>query len=159
MQETYRAAASIIVLRPSAEASDGSFDLLLLHKPRKRDSWQLPQGGQEGEETIEECALRELHEEAGMKNVDVFGTSKQVYQYDFPLSFRRFRPDHIKGQRIAFIFALADKQAVVRVDGDEIDHYQWTKPAQLSLFLKRKEYLALVHDLLQEAKDLLKKRR
>lgn len=163
MQETYRAAASIIVLRPSGPqdtsgSSRESFDVLLLHKPRKRDAWQLPQGGFEQGETAEECAVRELREEAGLSNVMVIGTSSQVYQYDFPASFRRFRPDHIKGQRIEFVFALADEEEKVHVDGKEVDRHQWAKPSQLQLFIKRKEYLDLVTDLVREAEDILRQR-
>ena len=52
MEDCYRQAASLLVLRPAATAKAG-YELLLLHKPRKRDVWQLPQGGKEEGETAE----------------------------------------------------------------------------------------------------------
>ena len=59
----YRQAVSALVLRPvSVCAPDGTgsdiYEILLVHKPRKRDDWQLPQGGMEGDETPEMTARR-----------------------------------------------------------------------------------------------------
>jgi putative (di)nucleoside polyphosphate hydrolase len=138
-----------MLLLRNAEGGDG-FEILLLHKPRKKDAWQLPQGGMEGDETPEECAVRELKEEAGLTGVQVLGTSDTVYQYDFPASYRRFRPDHICGQKIMFVFALAPENAEVRVDAKEVDRYQWVKVGALPKILKRKEYLELTQHLYAE---------
>jgi 8-oxo-dGTP pyrophosphatase MutT (NUDIX family) len=153
MPDIYRQAASLLLLRADA---NGDFEMLLLHKPRKRDAWQLPQGGREEGETSEECALRELNEEAGLTKVHIIGKSNTVYQYDFPASYRRFRPDSICGQRIEFVFAIADPNEEVNVDGKEIDRYLWIKPQEVSRFIKRKEYLSLTKSLIDEALALAK---
>ncbi len=153
MKDTYRLAASLLLLRPTA---DDRFELLLLHKPRKRDAWQLPQGGVEQGETTEECALRELQEEAGITDIEILGKSALVYQYDFPTSYRRFRPDHICGQRIEFVFAVTDADTQVVVDKKEIDKFLWIHPAEIGKYIKRKEYLELVLQLLKEALDTVK---
>lgn len=152
MQDCYRYAASMLLFRSEEGVlSDG--EILLLHKPRKKDAWQLPQGGiEEGEDAVQ-CAIRELKEEADLDGVRMLGKSSTVYQYDFPASYRRFRPDHICGQKIEFVYAIAPENAVVTVDGVEVDRYQWVKPDQLPKFLKRKEYLELVHHLLEEARE------
>ncbi len=155
MQDIYRSAASLLVLRP---AKDGGYDLLLLHKPRKRDAWQLPQGGAEEGETAAECAVRELQEEAGITNIEVLGTSDLVYKYDFPASYRRFRPDHICGQRIEFVFGICPADTVVTVDNVEVDAYQWIHTEKVGDVLKRKEYVALVRSLIQEACGMLESR-
>jgi 8-oxo-dGTP pyrophosphatase MutT (NUDIX family) len=159
MTDVYRQAASILVLRPvSACGPDGcgdAYQILLLHKPRRRDNWQIPQGGIEHGEDVEKAALRELEEEAGLKDCRVLGQSAKLYQYDFPSSFRRFRPDNVRGQQIRFVYALAPKDAKVRVDGKEIDGHTWTEKGKLSAYLKRKEYLGLVNDLYDEAVDLI----
>jgi 8-oxo-(d)GTP phosphatase len=158
MQETYRQAAAILVLRPTEYTmpDTGGLELLLLHKPRKRDAWQLPQGGQEEGETSEQCAVRELEEEAGLTDVLVIGASNRVYQYDFPASFRRFRPDHIKGQQIAFVFALVSREATVRVDNVEVDDAVWITPDRLPQYITRQEYLDIVRQLVAEAVPLIR---
>ncbi len=152
MQEIYRPAASVLVLRPDADpASGAAHQILLLHKPRKTDAWQLPQGGVEERESVTETALRELREEAGLTDCRVIGVSSRVYQYDFPQSFRRFRPDNVRGQRIQYVFALAPWDAAVRVDGEEVDGSTWVPVAQLGQYIRREEYLQIVKELYAEA--------
>lgn len=121
-----------------------------MHKPRKNDAWQLPQGGVEGEETTEQAALRELKEEAGIGTCTLLGKSARVYQYDFPPSFRRFRPDNVCGQHIEFIFALDSGEAVT-VDGKEVDAFVWVEPSCFSHYVQRKEYGDLIVSLYGEA--------
>ncbi len=157
-EETYREAAAILVLRPSGDTKsrEDGLEMLLLHKPRKRDAWQLPQGGMEEGESVGQTAVRELAEEAGLQHVTVFGESGATYRYDFPASFRRFRPDHIKGQRIRFVFALISREAQVTVDQQEVDDYVWLLPSALSQYIVRKEYRSIVEELYREAASLIR---
>jgi len=148
----YRQAASMLLLKPE---NGGGYSILLLHKPRKKDAWQLPQGGVEGNETPEECAVRELQEEAGLSDARVLGRSDTIYQYDFPTSYRRFRPDNICGQKIYFVFGLAPLGSDVQVDNKEVDQFRWLPVEQLPKFLKLKEYLDLVKHLYDEALKLV----
>ena len=155
MPDTYRSAAAILVLRPATRGG-GRHEVLLVHKPRKKDSWQLPQGGTEEGETPEQCAVRELREEAGIdKGLRVLGVSDAEYAYDFPESYKRFRPDGVTGQRIRFVMAMADADVRMKVDGVEIDRGIWISPRDLEQFLHRREYLTLVRGLIDEAERLL----
>ena len=90
MEDVYRACSSIVVFKKNENPTK----ILLLHKPRKKDAWQIPQGGVDEGETHEEAALRELKEESGLVG-KLVGKSETVYQYDFPDSYRRFRPDNV----------------------------------------------------------------
>ena len=152
MSDVYRQAASILVVRP---AHSGGYELLLLHKPRKRDAWQLPQGGVEQGETAEQAALRELGEEAGITTATILGTSDAVYQYDFPPAYRRFRPDNIRGQRIVFLLASVPAGTEVTVDGKEIDASEWMPLAKVKGYVRRPEYVGLVQRLYDETLALL----
>lgn len=155
MTDVYRHAASILVLR-AKETTD--YDILLLRKPRKRDAWQLPQGGVEAGETVQQAALRELQEEAGITGCTVLGESARVYQYEFPASFRRFRPDNVQGQQIGFVLALAPADTEVRVDQNEIIDHLWVKPEEVGAHIRRKEYLDIINALYQEAMQRLSDR-
>lgn len=152
MKEIYRRCASIVVFQ---SRPGGTHTILLLRKPRKRDSWQLPQGGVEEGESLEAAAVRELEEEAGIA-VRAIGQSKRVYQYDFPPSYRRFRPDHVCGQKIGFVFAKVAAETDIQVDDREINGFVWATEADLGKYLKRKAYREIVIGLIAEGSSLLR---
>lgn len=155
--DSYRQCAAIAVFRATEELqADGQpvYELLILHKPRKRDAWQLPQGGVEAGESVQQAALRELKEEASIA-VTPLGLSKECYQYDFPKSYRRFRPDHVCGQCVRFMFGLKENSLPIHVDGKEIDAYAWIQPSELRKYVSRKEYLAVAEEVIAEGLALL----
>ncbi len=156
MTDCYREAASILLLRPDENGGWDDFEVFLIHKPRKKDAWQLPQGGKEPGETDEQCAVRELKEEAGIGGVRVLGVSEDIYQYDFPKSYRRFRPDNICGQKIAFVIGTVGRDAEPKLDGVEVNDCVWVKPKGMGKYVRRKEYFALVKGLIDEARELLR---
>ena len=127
---------------------------MLLHKPRKKDSWQLPQGGVEDGEDYQQAALRELKEEAGI-DAKLIGKSENVYKYDFPPSYRRFRPDKVCGQRIEFSFGIVETDTEVQVDQREIDKFVWINPDQLGKYIKRKKYADFIRGLVEEGVGIL----
>lgn len=151
MNEKYRSCASVLVMRNMVSG----VDLLLVHKPRKNDSWQLPQGGIEPGEALPEAALRELREETGLKPTEVIGISRQVYQYNYSADYRRLHNDNICGQRLNFVFVLLKESAEVVPDGQEIDDYRWVKTDQLDSFIFRPEYLETVKKVAAEGAEKL----
>ncbi len=156
MPDHYRQAASLLLLKPVSVCEPGGeckdiYQLLLLHKPRKNDAWQLPQGGVEAGESTEQAALRELCEEAGIRDCKIIGKSEKCYQYDFPESFRKFKRDDVCGQCIHYFYALAPRDVSVQVDNKEIDGHIWVDLAQVEHYVKRAAYKELVEQLYSEA--------
>lgn len=150
----YRKAVSALVLKPADVCSpDGCgtlYSILLVHKPRRRDAWQLPQGGLEEGETASEAALRELQEETGLTVESVSHVSDKTYCYDFPPEFvERHKPIN-DGQTLCFVVVEVAKDVVVTVDQNEIDSYMWITPEQLPQHIERDAYRDVLQTVLQE---------
>lgn len=149
--KTHRPCVSIALLNPEG-------NVLLVHKPRKHDAWQIPQGGiepfdfaqgKEGE-SVKEAARRELREETGIELHTPLTVSRHSYQYDYPQGFIRAKKPRFAGQHLTFVAATVPHDTPVKVDQRELDTYQWVSPSDLGKYLKRKEYLEVVQKVIQE---------
>jgi 8-oxo-dGTP pyrophosphatase MutT (NUDIX family) len=117
-----RLAASVIVLRDSA---DGPEVLLVQRNPAQRfmgGAWVFPGGAVHGEETPAEAGLRELDEEASLR----LGTGAGAL---VPFS-RWITPAEVKLRFDTFFFvAEAPEGADPQVDGQECVGLAWKRPA------------------------------
>ena len=146
----YRHAVSALVLKRTNDGMTPLWHILLVHKPRKHDAWQLPQGGLEPGEKAAEAALRELREETGLCIDAVAFESAQTYCYDFPPSFvERFHPVN-DGQQLCFVVVEAPSNARVTVDQREVDAFAWVTVDELARYIERPEYLRVIRELLTE---------
>ncbi len=158
----FRPAVAAPVLKPTSVCSpDGDcsqlYQLLLVHKPRMKDAWQLPQGGIEEGESMEQAAVRELEEETGLKVGKATLLSKASYSYDFPPDFLvRFKPKNA-GQTLCFAVFIVESDPTVKADGKEIDSFVWILPEQLPRYIVRKEYLKVIEEVIAESKSVLPK--
>ena len=55
----------------------------------KREAWQMPQGGVNKDEKMENAAYRELYEETGIKKAKIILRSKKWFQYNIPLPLKK----------------------------------------------------------------------
>lgn len=93
-------------------------------------SWQMPQGGVNEGEPIEDAAFREMREETGTDNAKILRVSEKVYTYDLPHHLLgKLWQGKYKGQEqrwIAFEFT-GEEREITLYDGvhPEFMNYQW----------------------------------
>lgn len=100
-----------------------------------RDAWQMPQGGIDDGETIEQAAFRELEEEIGTNRMEILAVSTEKLRYDLP--------DHLlgkvwkgrwRGQEqvwIAALFTGTDTDIDLDTKHPEFDAWKWVPADQL----------------------------
>jgi putative (di)nucleoside polyphosphate hydrolase len=116
-------------------------------------AWQMPQGGIDEGEDVEEAALRELEEETGIARhlVDVLARSKDEYFYDLPEDLvGKLWKGQWRGQRqwwFLLRFKGDDSDINIATDMQEFSEWRWVEPAQLPDLIvpfKRRIYEGLV---------------
>lgn len=73
--------------------------------------WQMPQGGVDPGEGIEEAAVRELYEETGVRSTRLLVMTPGWLVYDFPSDYKARKRDRWRGQK--------QKWALMLFEGDD----------------------------------------
>jgi 8-oxo-dGTP diphosphatase len=105
-------------------------DVLLVHRP-KYDDWTFPKGKAEDGETDEECALREVLEETGLRCElgSEVGTTEYVDS--------RGRPKRVR-------WWLMDPAGGAFTPTEEVDEVRWLAPADAAGLLSYERDLTLL---------------
>lgn len=124
-----RAAGGVVV----REAESG-VEVLVVHRPRYGD-WTFPKGKAEEGEPDEECALREVEEETGLRCelLDELEETSYVDGHGRPKRVRYWRMRPVDGSRLAF--------------RHEVDAAEWVSPAGARRLLTYERDLALLDAL------------
>lgn len=98
------------------------------------EHWQLPQGGIDKGESVEQTGLREVFEETGLSNIKLTHISPQTYSYTWFNGRRHLLGSskyHFRGQEqvIAYFEVVGDPE--VKLDGREFIDYKWVLPIEL----------------------------
>lgn len=147
-EKTFRQCAAVFLVR---EGSD-PLQFLLVHKPRKNDAWQLPQGGIERGETSVEAAERELKEEVNAQTSTMLKTTI-IYEYTFPANSTSSLKGRYCGQQVYFHAAMCCNCQHLQVDNEEIDEYKWVTLAELPQYIEREEYRRVIEQLHSEVEE------
>ena len=108
--EVVRAAGGVVWRR-----RDERLEVLLVHRPRY-DDWSVPKGKAEPGEKDEDCALREVAEETGLRcrlGAEI-GTARYVDRHGRPKVVRFWAMEPIAGEF---------------VPSEEVDQLRWVTPA------------------------------
>ncbi len=118
-----RAAGGVVI-------RDGA--VVLVHRP-KYDDWTFPKGKAEEGESDEECALREVHEETGLRCAlaEELGATEYVDPKGRPKRVRWWRMEPLLDEGFT-----AD---------DEVDEIRWVDPAAAAELLTYERDRKLIH--------------
>ncbi len=120
-----------------------------------KNYWQFPQGGVDQNENLEETAIREAWEEAGLNKLSLIKTSPSQNKYWFTLSWQRiFKQKYRwKGQSQNLVYLRHQGlDSEVKVDNKEFINYKWVEPQDLATLVhfERKPLTKIIEADLKE---------
>lgn len=115
-------------------------DILMMFR---RGKWDLPKGKRDEGESIEECTVREIKEETGLKEVRIHAPLLTTYHtYDL-------NGKHILKETYWFKLSAPDNQPLVPQAEEQITALEWVAPHQLSEHMKNS--FPSIEDVLKKA--------
>jgi putative (di)nucleoside polyphosphate hydrolase len=149
----FRANVGIVLMRGTGE--------VFLGRRVGGRGWQCPQGGVRSSESLEEAALRELHEEVGLASseVEIVGSTASWLRYRLPPRYvRRNRTPLCIGQKQRW-FLLKLRRDDVTFDlaltaEPEFDAWRWVdywEPVREVIYFKRPVYARALLELADSA--------
>jgi len=97
----------------------------------KGDTWQMPQGGIDEDETILEAGIRELLEETNIRSVEVIAESKNWFYYDVPQSLvGKLWNGKYRGQKQKWLllkFTGDEKEINIATEEPEFAEWKWVE--------------------------------
>lgn len=148
--------ATSLPYRPNVGAVLFSRDGLVFVGRRKGfpDAWQLPQGGVDEGENIQQAVLRELKEEIGTDKADILGEHPEWLLYDLPPHLLGVAwQGKYRGQRQKwFALRFTGQDQDIRLDADahpEFEDWRWIRLVDLptlAVAFKRDIYERLAQD-------------
>lgn len=127
----YRPAAGIMLINPEGKVFVGQ------RLDSTAEAWQMPQGGVDPGEDVEEAAYRELEEETGIPRrlVEIIARAPKDLDYDLPPELvGKLWKGKYRGQRQAWFlmrFLGTDADVAIETAHPEFGAWKWAEPSEL----------------------------
>ena len=127
----------------------------------KVDTWQMPQGGIDGDETVVEAGLRELVEETNIINVELIAESKNWFYYDIPeFLVGKLWDGKYRGQKQKWLllkFAGDEGEINIATENPEFEEWKWVEMEmlpQLIVSFKKTLYNSIIEEFSPQVRRL-----
>jgi putative (di)nucleoside polyphosphate hydrolase len=142
----YRKGVGIMLLNQEAKVFIGK-------RIDSTKAWQMPQGGVDHEEDLENAAKRELKEETGITSIKIIKKSEKEFIYDLPDELLgKIWNGKYKGQKqIWFLVKFIGEESEINIKQKKPEFYdwRWTDPLELPKLIvpfKRKLYEEIIEE-------------
>ena len=123
--------------------------------------WQIPQGGQDTNESEEEAILRELNEELGNKKFKIIKKMDEKIKYVIPPKIReKFKKNNLYGQiQTFFLIHFYGDDKDIRFDNQkkpEFKNFMWVDldvPIEKVIYFKKISYFKSINFFKKYIKD------
>lgn len=119
----------------------------------KNNCWQMPQGGIDGDETVQEAGLREMFEETNIKTVEFVAETRSWLYYDIPeFLIGKLWGGRYRGQRQKWILVkFYGEEDEINIDKQnrEFKEWKWISLEELPevvISFKKQIYSSVVND-------------
>ena len=111
----------------------------------RRNRWDLPKGKVDRNEKLQDCALREVQEETGLKNVKL--------EFDLTTTYHAYfeGTKHILKESHWFAMTVQGEQKLTPQIEEDITEIQWVDQNNILTFLEKT--FPLISDIMQAAKQ------
>ncbi len=98
----------------------------------RRNKWDLPKGKLDGDESIEECALREVKEETGLKNLQL----EKFINITLHEYFDQFSNEEVVKETHWFKMLASNNQQLIPQTDEGIEEIEWVNEEDLAVKLR-----------------------
>jgi 8-oxo-dGTP pyrophosphatase MutT (NUDIX family) len=132
----------ILVQAAGGLIKNGEGEILMIFR---RGRWDLPKGKLDKGEKLEECAVREVKEETGLKNVKLISPLTITYH-----TYREGTKFILKESHW-YLMSITGEQKLIPQTDEDIFEIRWIKPDDISLYLPKS--FPLITDIIESLKQ------
>ncbi len=100
-------------------------EVLVVRRAREREEhWQMPQGGADEGETLQDAVVREVGEEVGTRSLAIIGAHPKTYRYDWP-EWHRLNGGYRGQTQTLFYLRYTGSGKDIKLDQHELNDFRW----------------------------------